>query len=75
MVDFKAANKKRARQKKMTEAIVTVLDGFERGVFIRNTENDGAPDWAIVILPYIRAIAVLQAHIDEIENKHDHATS
>jgi len=40
-------------------AIRTTLEGFDKGVFVRNTEGDSAPDWAIKAFPYIRALAVL----------------
>lgn len=42
------------------EAIRTLLRGFEEGVFVRNTANDNDPAWAIKLLPYLRAMNVLQ---------------
>jgi hypothetical protein len=42
------------------EAIAKVLEGFEVGVFERNTDGDGSPDWAVKLLPYVAALAVLR---------------
>jgi hypothetical protein len=42
-------------------AAATVLDGFERGVFCRDTVNDSNPSWAIRLFPYITALSKLSA--------------
>jgi hypothetical protein len=41
------------------EAIAKVLEGFEVGVFQRNVDGDGSPGWAVKVLPYIGALALL----------------
>jgi hypothetical protein len=42
-----------------------VLDGFEKRVFVRSAEGDDKPGWAIDLLPYLTALARLQAAIEE----------
>jgi DNA-binding phage protein len=34
-----------------------IIEGFETGVFLRNTVNDKSDDWAIRALPFIAALA------------------
>lgn len=48
-------------------AVRTVLDGFERGVFVRSTANDDDPAWAIKVFPYLRALAIIQEAYSEAE--------
>jgi hypothetical protein len=48
-------------------AVRTVLDGFARGVFVRSTENDADPAWAIKVFPYLRALAIIQEAYSEPE--------
>jgi hypothetical protein len=45
------------------EAIRTVLRGFDTGVFVRSTDRDGDPSWAIKLLPYIQALGVLASAV------------
>jgi hypothetical protein len=40
-----------------------LLEGFERGVFVRSTEYE----WAIRALPYIQALGALKCLVDEAE--------
>lgn len=42
-----------------------VLNGFKRGVFVRSTEGDDKPSWAIDLLPYIAALARLLKATEE----------
>lgn len=46
-------------------AIRTVLRGFDEGVFVRSTDGDGNPAWAIKLFPFIQALAVLQQAMGE----------
>lgn len=46
------------------EAISKVMEGFDRGVFVRNTVGDGDPAWAVKLFPYLRALGVLQRLTD-----------
>lgn len=43
-----------------------LLDGFDDGVFCRDTRGDGHEGWAIKALPYLLAMARVSAWIDEI---------
>lgn len=36
-----------------------VLEGFDKEIFVRNTENDGDSDWAVKLMPYIIAMQKL----------------
>ena len=51
--------------KELTEAIRRVLEGFETGVFVRSVEKDNDPAWAMKLIPYLRALAVLQEAVGE----------
>jgi hypothetical protein len=44
-----------------------LLEGFERGVFVRSTEYDADGDWAIRAFPYIQALGALKCLVDEAE--------
>jgi hypothetical protein len=44
-----------------------LLEGFERGVFVRSTEYDAEGDWAIRAFPYIQALGALKCLVDEAE--------
>jgi hypothetical protein len=46
-------------------AIRTVLRGFDEGVFVRSTDGDSDPAWAIKVFPFIRALGVLQQALAE----------
>lgn len=51
---------------KLDDAIVMIMEGFKKGIFVRSTKGDNAPDWAINFLPYVGALAILQEHADEV---------
>ncbi len=40
-------------------AAITILDGFEKGIFLRNVYHDNEPDWGLKIAHYIEALAAL----------------
>ena len=42
-----------------------LIRGFETGIFIRSIEHDYDSAWAIKLLPYVRALAVVQAICDK----------
>lgn len=42
-------------------AIKTVMEGFQSGIFVRSTEGDGQADWAFKMIPYVGALAQLDA--------------
>lgn len=48
----------------LSRAIWLVLDGFEKGIFGRNTENDDQADWASRAAPYLAALGMLQQYTD-----------
>jgi len=39
--------------------VAQVLEGFEKGIFQRNADGDGASDWAVKLLPYVAALSRL----------------
>ncbi len=55
-------NRERAEHIEADAAIV--LDGFDQGVFVRNTDGDMSSGWAIRLLPFISALARLKKLID-----------
>ena len=44
-------------------ALITILKGFEDGVFVRDVTGDGASDWSVKLLPFIVALSKAQAAI------------
>lgn len=40
-------------------AVHVIVKGFDDGVFVRSTERDQNPKWAIELLPYIQALQAL----------------
>ena len=38
----------------------TILEGFEKEVFVRNVKLDDRPGWALKLLPYLKALARMQ---------------
>ena len=42
------------------DAVAKVLEGFDRGIFVRSTDDDGDAGWVVRLLPYITALAVLR---------------
>ena len=43
---------------RLREAGSKICEGFDEGYFVRNVHRDGESNWAIKLLPYLRAIAV-----------------
>jgi|SRR5665213_2117330 len=43
----------------LCQAIATVLEGFDKGVFVRDVTGDGDSGWGVRLLPYISALATL----------------
>ena len=54
----------RARLSALLAHVATILDGFDKGVFVRDVAGDGKPDWALKLYPYLLAIKSLQEAID-----------
>ena len=52
-----------AERELWSEPVTTVLRGFDEGVFVRNVKGDGESDWAIKLMPFVRALGVLAAAI------------
>lgn len=44
---------------RLKEQVAKVLEGFDRKIFVRNIEDDGASDWAVKCFPYLRALGIL----------------
>ena len=44
---------------RLQEQVAKVLEGFDRKIFVRNIEGDGASDWAVKCFPYLRALGIL----------------
>lgn len=47
------------RYQAMRADVATVLRGFEEGVFIRDVARDAQSDWAVKMLPFLRALGRL----------------
>lgn len=52
----------------LREAIAKVLEGFETGVFVRSTEADDDAAWAMKLLPYIHALAVMSQALKQADD-------
>lgn len=48
----------------LAAAAKTVLRGFDEGVFVRNTAHDQDPGWAIRLMPFIAALAIVKRAVD-----------
>ena len=48
----------------MTIAAQAVLEGFDRGVFVRSTEQDHQDGWALSLLRYVQALCILQEQVN-----------
>ena len=55
---------------KVKSAIRTVLDGFDKEVFVRNTNGDHKEMWAVEVLMYMQALATLAKFAE-----HNHTTN
>lgn len=51
----------------LDEAIAKVLEGFEKGVFVREIKTDHQTGWAIKIAEYIAALGVLAHHVEVLK--------
>lgn len=51
----------------LLESARLVLKGFGDAVFVRNIEDDDKPGWAIHALPYINALAHLEAAVRQVD--------
>jgi hypothetical protein len=47
--------------------IKLVLEGFERGLFVRGTSGDGDPAWAIKLMPYLVALGKLAKEVEVLQ--------
>ena len=59
----------RAQKAEILRTVDKVLEGFNSGVFIRNTSGDHESDWAVKAMPYLRAVGQLQAFVDDEPRK------
>lgn len=53
----------------MFVALKRILEGFDRGAFVRTVVNDDKSDWAIQCVPYLRALALAQQAITKAEGE------
>lgn len=49
----------RSENANIKAAVKIILQAFDKGVFVRSTERDNNPKWAIELLPYIQALKQL----------------
>jgi hypothetical protein len=42
------------------EDVAKVLEGFDRGIFVRDVSYDGESGWAVRLLPYLAALGRLR---------------
>lgn len=47
-------------QRDLLDAIAKVLEGFDKGIFLRDVGADTEPGWSLRLAPYITALAMLQ---------------
>ena len=45
--------------------VAKVVEGFEKGVFVRDTSRDHESDWAIRVFPYLAALARLAEDLEK----------
>ena len=53
----------------LLEALKALLDQFDAGYFVRNTEGDGSPDWVIKAARSVRTLAAGLQAIAKAEGK------
>lgn len=53
----------------LRDALKSILDQFEEGGFVRNTDSDGLSDWAIKALKPLRALADARAALDKVDGQ------
>jgi len=51
----------------LLEACKVIMDGFEKGVFVRDVTKDAGRSWAVRLLPFIAALGKAQAAIAKAE--------
>lgn len=51
----------------LVEALRGLLDQFDAGYFVRNTESDGSPDWAFKAVRSVQTLAVAMAALAQAE--------
>lgn len=51
----------------LARAAETILEGFERGKFLRDTTGDGSPRWALEFVPYLKAMGDAAGLIQDIK--------
>ncbi len=51
----------------LVEALKVIFEGFDSGYFVRNTNEDDDPDWAIRSIPYVQALVKAQAALAKYE--------
>ena len=50
-------------------ALTEIMDGFDRGVFVRDISNDSNPDWALKLLPFIAALSRAKQALSKADGK------
>lgn len=58
-----------AESPQMYKAIKGILEGFDKGVFVRSTAWDGEPGWALKLLPFIVALREAGEAIEKVEDR------
>lgn len=49
-----------AREREWAESVDKILDGFDKGVFVRDVKDDDKPGWSIRLLDYAQALRKAQ---------------
>jgi hypothetical protein len=62
-----------AQRDELAACLREVLKGFETGVFVRNIEGDGQPDWAIKLIPFVALLGRCQAALASIPDQKEEA--
>ncbi len=44
---------------RLQAAAAKVVEGFDKGIFVRNTLTDTDPNWVMRLVPYMQALALL----------------
>jgi hypothetical protein len=56
------------QNKELREAGALLGKAFDLGIFVRSTKGDSESNWAIKLMPYLRAVAVLVEDVSESES-------
>ena len=51
----------------LLESVKVILDGFEKGVFVRDVTRDIESSWALRLIPFIKALADAQRAVLKAE--------